>query len=188
MIHSTFQELSHSMAQVPQCKLEIVDPWTTRIPHTGLQNSNKPCDLDLWPIDMEMILDTLSIPSWVVLVPHMMNIIHQIGNKPQSGHGMRWQAYAGMDGRTEWNQYPPPRNFVLLIHWSYCSLALSHPMFYLCPCCTIGNIVLYWTRRLEGIHQHIITPCTNLTRSISSLGNEDPTAEAWLVSKTKIMT
>ena len=42
------------------------------------------------------------VPSWVVFVPHM-NIIHEIGNKPQSGHGMRDRL---TEGRSETNISP----------------------------------------------------------------------------------
>ena len=58
------------------------------------------------------------VPSWVVFVPHM-NIIHEIGNKPQSGHGMRDRLTEG------WSETNIPQTTLLtsiviiciLTHW-----------------------------------------------------------------------
>ena len=58
--------------------LPIVDQWSTMVSLPDCKNSNEPCDLDLWPIELEMIHNPSS-PSWVVFVPHM-NTIHKIGN------------------------------------------------------------------------------------------------------------
>ena len=44
-------------------KLEIVDRWSTRIPRQIVaEHGADTCDLDLWPIDLEMVLarDTYS--------------------------------------------------------------------------------------------------------------------------------
>ena len=54
-------------------KLKIVDRDLLWYPSPRLQNSNGPCGLILWSIDLEMV------PPWVIFVPHM-NIIHEIGN------------------------------------------------------------------------------------------------------------
>ena len=52
---------AYSSSQKLVWKLEIVDQWSTRIPlNPDHRNSNDPCDLDLWPIDLEMVCDT----SW----------------------------------------------------------------------------------------------------------------------------
>ena len=43
--------------------LEIVDKWSTRIQTTKIFNDL--CDLDLWPIDREMICDSLPLTGCV---------------------------------------------------------------------------------------------------------------------------
>ena len=76
--------------------LEIVDWWSTRI--LQLQKFERPMwpwPLTYWPgTGMRHI-----IPSWIVFVPHK-NIIPEIGNEPQCGHGMQ---DGGMEGQSETN-------------------------------------------------------------------------------------
>ena len=45
-----------------ETKIEIVDRWSTRIPPARPEQkiSNDPCELDPWPIDLEMVRDTSS--------------------------------------------------------------------------------------------------------------------------------
>ena len=90
----------------PQCK------WLYRLPPASICNEpwsghgrkfKWPLDLDLWPIDLEMVCNTL-----VVLVPHMKQI-NQIVTEARSRHSMQ-------DGEMEGMKpiYLSPNNFIAL--------------------------------------------------------------------------
>ena len=98
---------------------EIVDRWSTRIPPAPTAK--------IWMTWVTLTFDLLTwkwymthVPSscsWVVFVLHM-NMIHEIGNEPHSGHS-RWDRRTDgwTDGWTEGNQYTthPPQTMLCMI-------------------------------------------------------------------------
>ena len=79
-------------------QLEIVDRWSARIPSA--------LTMKIWMTSVTLTFELLT--SWALFVPHM-NMIHEIGNEPDTACGMDRQMDRWMD-RSETNM---PHNFVV---------------------------------------------------------------------------
>ena len=89
-------------------ELEIINRWSTRplssicpIPTAKIRRTHV-------TLTFHLLTWKWYMTHWVVFVPHM-NIVNEIGNEPQSGHGQRERH---PDGQTDWNQYFPHNSIV----------------------------------------------------------------------------